>query len=406
MSELAMKHADIPEDLVRPWDLAADPDAAVCPYHAAAKLKDAPPLFFMPNTTDPRLAPKGGAWVTARYDIARDVLQNADLFSSHLISGFSRLIGEEWPLVPLELDPPEHMKYRMLLNPLFAPGKINALEEGVRQQAVDLIEKVRQDGGCEFMEAFGRPFPVGVFMRLMGLPLEEMPTFLEWEEGLLRGETTAAKARAAQEIKDYLVDLIKERRARPTGDLVSFVVQSEVDGKPIPDERALGVCYLFFVGGLDTVAATLGFTFRELAEKPVLQAQLRADPAIIPDAVEEFIRAFGVVTTSRYLTRDAEFHGVLLKKGDIVSVPFGVGSRDADEYPDPHKIDFARENTRNISFSAGPHRCIGSHLARREFKIALEEWTTRVPQFRLKPGETPVVHSMGVWGVDYLPLVW
>lgn len=404
MSTLVAEPPRAPASLVRPWDLSKDPEAAICPYHAAAKLHDGPPIFFVPGEEDPRARGLGGHWVVTRYELQREVLQNAEVFSSHLISGFSRLIGEEWPLVPLELDPPEHSKYRMLLNPLFSPAKINELEAGVRQQAVDLIEKVRGDGGCEFMEAFGRPFPVGVFMRLMGLPLEEMDAFLHWEENLLRGETLAARAEAALSIKNYLLGLIALRRARPTGDLASFVANAEIDGERIPDERALGACYLLYVGGLDTVAATLGFTFRELAQRPELQRQLRADPSLIPDAVEELIRAFGVVTSNRYLTRDFEFHGVQLHKGDMVSIPFGVASRDPKEYPDPHLIDFKRENTRNISFAAGPHRCIGSHLARREFKIALEEWMQRAPEFRL--AEPPVVHSTGVWGVDRLKLVW
>jgi cytochrome P450 len=404
MSTLIAERPDVPADLIKLWDLPSDPEAAVDPYRAAAKLHQGPDVFYNTNSQDPR-APNG-YWVVTRYELQREVLQNAEVFSSHLISGFSRLIGEEWPLVPLELDPPEHSQYRMLLNPLFSPAKINDIEAGVRQAAVDLIEKVRADGGCDFMEAFGRPFPVGVFMRLMGLPLEEMPTFLGWEEGLLRGETIEARASAARSIKDYLVRMIADRRAKPIGDLASFVANAQIDGKPIPDERALGICYLFFVGGLDTVAATLGFTFREMAQRPELQRQLRANPAIASDAVEELIRAFGVVTTNRYLTRDFEFHGVKMKKGEMVSVPFGVASRDETEYANPHLVDFTRENTRNISFAAGPHRCIGSHLARREFRIALEEWSARVPEFRIKPGETPIVHSVGVWGVDYLPLVW
>ena len=406
MSTLVAERPDVPAHLVRRWDLSKDPDAEICPYRAAAKLHSGPPIFFNPGEDDPRAKGLGGSWVVTRYELQREVLQNAEVFSSYLISGFSRLIGEEWPLVPLELDPPEHMAYRMLLNPLFAPAKINALEAGVRQSAIDLIEKVRADGGCEFMEAFGRPFPVGVFMRLMGLPLEEAPTFLEWEEGLLRGPTMEARASAARNIKEYLLQLIAKRRANPVDDLASFVANSEIDGKPIPPIRALGICYLLFVGGLDTVAATLGFTFRELAQRPELQRQMRADPAIIPDAVEEFIRAFGVVTSCRYLTRDYELAGVKMRKGDIVTIPFGVASRDETEYRDPHVIDFKRENTRNISFAAGPHRCIGSHLARREFKIALEEWMTRVPEFRIRPDTQPVVHSVGVWGVDDLRLAW
>jgi cytochrome P450 len=256
------------------------------------------------------------------------------------------------------------------------------------------------------MEAFGRPFPVSVFMRLMGLPAEEMPLFLDWEESILRGATMADRARAASSIKQYLIHLIAARRAKPTGDLASFVVGLQVDGRPISDERALGICYLFFVAGLDTVASTLGFTFRELAERPELQQQLRVEPGLIPDAVEEFVRAFGVVVDYRYLSQDYEFHGARMRKGDLVELPLGVGSRDPHEYPDPHRIDFKRENTRSITFAAGPHRCIGSHLARREFRIALEEWTTRVPEFRIKPGDQPRVQAESVWGVSYLPLVW
>jgi len=396
---------EIAAERVRNWNLAADPLAAQCPYQAAAKLHEGPDIFF--NVTDEaHLGRAGGSWVVTRYELQREVLQDAVTFSSHGISGFSGLLGEDWPLVPLELDPPEHMKFRMLLNPLFAPAKINALEPSVRQAAADLIEKVRSEGGCEFMEAFGRPFPVGVFMRLMGLPLEEMPTFLQWEDGLLHGRDPAQRISAARSIKDYLLTLIAKRRARPTDDLVSFAVTSQIDGQPLSDEAVLGICYLFFVGGLDTVAATLGFTFRALAQQPELQRQLRADPDLIPDAVEEMVRAHGVVTTSRYVTRDIEFHGVQLRRGDRVSVPFGLASRDPSEYPEPNKIDFARGNTRNISFSAGPHRCIGSHLARREFKIALEEWMVRVPEFRLAPDEEPRVHATGVWGVDRLCLVW
>src|SRR5690606_5825589 len=146
------------------WDPAADPDSAKCPFKAGSKLHDEGlDIFFNPlDGRDPR-----GSWVVTRYELQREVLQDAETFSSHGIAGFSGLLGESWPLVPLELDPPEHAAYRMLLNPLFSPGKINQLEEGVRQSAIDLIEKVRAKGECEFMADFGRPFPVGVFMRLM-----------------------------------------------------------------------------------------------------------------------------------------------------------------------------------------------------------------------------------------------
>jgi len=406
MSSSDARRADIPADLIRPWDLSRDPETRVCPFRAAAKLLDGPDVFFNPGERHARAAGLGGNWVVTRQELQREVFQNPEVFSSHSITGFSRLLGEEWLLVPLELDPPEHMKYRIPLNSLFSPARVNQLEAGVRQEAVELVEKVRAAGECDFMEAFGRPFPVGVFMRLMGLPAEDMPLLLSWEEGLLRGETMADRASAARSIKDYLVKLVAARRARPTDDLVSFLVGLQPEGQPLSDERALGICFLFYVAGLDTVASTLGFTFRELAQRPELQQQLRADPGLIPDAVEEFVRAFGVVVDYRYLTRDYEFHGVQMRKGDLVELPLGVGSRDPREYPDPHRIDFKRENTRNLTFAAGAHRCIGSHLARREFRIALEEWSARMPEFRIKPGDQPRVQAESVWGVSYLPLVW
>jgi cytochrome P450 len=406
MSSSIAGRPDIPAHLIRKWDLSRDPEASVCPFRAAAKLLDGPDVFFNPGERHARAVGLGGNWVVTRQELQREVYQNPEVFSSHLISGFSKLMGEEWPLVPLELDAPEHMKYRIPLNSLFSPARINELDAGVREAAVELIEKVRDAKQCDFMEAFGRPFPVSVFLRLMGLPADEMPLFLEWEEGILRGETMADRARAANSIKNYLVQLIAARRAKPTDDLVSFLVSLKLDGQPISDERALGICYLFYVAGLDTVASTLGFAFRELAQRPELQQQLRAEPSLFPDAVEEFVRAFGVVVDYRYLTRDHEFHGVQMRRGDLVELPLGVGSRDPHEYPDPHRIDFRRENTRSITFAAGPHRCIGSHLARREFRIALEEWTVRVPEFRIRPGDQPRVQAESVWGVSYLPLAW
>lgn len=396
---------DIPREFVQEWDLAQDPDAVQCPFHAAKKLHDGPDIFYN-LTFDLRNQGQAGNWVVTRRALQKEILQNPAVFSSHRIAGFSALLGEDWPLVPLEIDPPEHAEYRALVNPLFSPREVNDLEESVRQSAIDLIDKAKKEGECEFMQAFGRPFPVGVFMRLMGLPLEEMPTFLQWEEDILRGKSIEARAQAAGSIKDYLLELIAKRRKNPTGDLVSFAVRGKINGQPIPEDHILGLCFLLFVGGLDTVAAVLGFTFKELATHPEQQSALRKNPDLTMPAVEEYLRAFGVVTTSRFLTRDFEFHGFNFRRGDRVSITTGLASRDDMAYERPDEIDFHRRDVRNLTLSAGPHRCLGSHLARREFMVALQEWMKRVPEFRIKGGQTPIVHSTGVWGVDYLPLVW
>ena len=393
--------AHVPPHLVRDWDYGSAPGAERDPFLSSSVLHDGPDVFWAP-------AGRGGApcWVVTRDAAMREILQDTTTFSSKAIAGFSRLMGEDWDLVPLEKDPPNHTRYRIMLNPLFSPARINAIEESVRGTAQALVDAALAKGECDFITGFARPFPVTVFLSLMGLPLDLTPQFLAWEEGLLHGKTMPDRIGAAIGIRDYLLGVIKARQAAPTGDFASFVVGSEIEGKRVTTEEALGMCYLMLVAGLDTVAAILGFGFQHLAQDAGNQQLLRDEPALIPNAIEEILRAHAPVVTARYATRDIDFHGAPIKAGDCVSIPTGLSGRDAREFPDPHRIDFRRENVRHMTFSVGPHRCIGSHLARREIKIALEMWLSQVPPFMVKAGETPTAHGTGVFGVDYLPLVW
>jgi cytochrome P450 len=229
-----------------------------------------------------------GSWMLSRAEDVRHVLQQPELFSSKGIAGFSRMVGESWDLIPLELDPPEHAKFRTVLNGIFAPAKVKALEEGVRASAIALIDRVVGRGECEFVEAFGRPFPVSIFMQLMGLPDEDTALVNGWEHQLLHSTDMMTRIAGAKGFLDYLRELIARRRREPTDDLTSFAIQAQVDGRPLTDDEVMGICYLLVVAGLDTVAASLGLHFRHLALNPDHQARLRADPSLIPDAVEEF----------------------------------------------------------------------------------------------------------------------
>jgi cytochrome P450 len=280
------------------------------------------------------------------------------------------------------------------------------MEAGIRRMAVSLIEAFAGRGECEFMAAFGRPFPVTIFLQLMGLPLDLTPRFLQWEDVILHAPTFEERAVAARAIKAYLLEMMAARRERPLSDLISFAVTAEVDGRKLTDDEVLGICFLLFVAGLDTVASTLGFVFKFLAENPGHQRLLREEPELIPDAMEEIIRAHAVVNSPRHVGRDVNFHGAPMKKGDRVVLAMTIASRDEREFDRPEQIDFRRENLRHTSFAAGPHRCLGSHLARREIRIALEEWIRRIPQFRIKAGDVPVTHGTTVFGVDHLVLAW
>jgi cytochrome P450 len=392
----------VPTELVGSFDFYGAEGMSRCPFATVSRLSGEPRRIFY-NTDDPQC---GASWVLTRAEDFRTVLGNPDIFSSRNITGFSALVGETWPLLPLEVDPPEQKIYRSILNAPLAPPAIAQLSEGIRQRAVDLIESMRNGGRCEFMEAFGRPFPVSVILQLIGLPDDMTSQFLAWEHDLLTNPDIQAKVAAASAIKGYLTDLMRERRQHPTEDLAGHIVTIEIEGRKLTDEEVLGVYFLLFVGGLDTVASSLGFYFRHLAEHPEAQARLRADPALIPRAAEEYIRAFSPVTTRRIATRDTELAGVKIKQGDWVTIVTALASLDPDAFDEPMTVDFDRKNSRHLGFAYGPHFCVGSNLARREIHIAIKEWMMRIPPFSIAPGSVVRAHGGPVMGIDELHLVW
>jgi cytochrome P450 len=245
---------------------------------------------------------------------------------------------------------------------------------------------------------------VGIFLDLMGLPKESMGQFLEWEALIMRNKQT--RAAAMQQVSVYLQDLITLRRANPTDDLITFAVTAKVDDRLLTDDEVIGICVLLFIAGLDTVTSSFAFHFRHLAEHPEDQNSLRKDNSLIPGAVEELFRAYAVVNTNRYATRDVDFAGVQMKKGDNVTCSTILASRDPREFDNPNQVDFTRNPNLHNAFSYGPHRCLGSHLARREIIAGIEEWLRAIPPFRVRPGATINAHGGGVFSLESLPLVW
>ncbi len=397
---LAPVPAHVPPDLVKAFDFNAGSGMERCPFATTHRLHGDRPIFW--NPADLRM---GGSWVPTRAEDIRFVLNRPDLFSNRGEAGFSALMGEQWDLIPLELDPPEHGKFRQLLNPLLSPPAVARLTPRIKERCAALIDRVRGVGDCEFMGAFGRAFPVGVFMELMGLPEDLYDTFIDWEFALLHAPDFGRKAAAAVAIRDFLRDLANQRRAHPTGDLTSIVVHAEIDGRKLSDDEVKGILYLLFVGGLDTVAASLGFFFRHLATDLDQQRMLRSHPDRIDKAIEELLRRFSVVTTWRQCKVDVELAGARLKAGDWITCNDSLGSLDPSEFADPMTVDLDRRNVRHLAFSFGPHFCMGSHLARRELSVALHAWLTTMPEWRLKPGAPVVVHG-GLFGVEHLELEW
>lgn len=344
-------------------------------------------------------------WLLTRHDHIGEAYSNHELFSSADWAQTRQLLGVDWALNPLEIDPPMHDAYRDVLKPFFSPGAVNRLDGRVRQICRELIAAFEDKGGCEFIADFASLFPSYIFLSLMGMPREKLPQFLHWEHMYFRGETQEVRIEGLQAIFAYMTSYAAERRADPGDDLMSAIVTAQIDGRLLDDGEVMGMAMVLYTGGLDTVLSSLGWYFRHLARDPALQARLKARPADIPHAVDEFLRAFGITNNRRLVTRDCEFHGVQMKKGDWISLPNYLASRDAREFADPHVIDIDRR-PRHVTLARGIHFCLGAHLARREIKIVLEEFLSRFSNIRIPQGERERWHTQAVWGVDYLPLEW
>lgn len=394
---------NVPENLIQSFQYQTAPGMETDPFRAVGELHKGPPIFWNPlnDRHDGR-----GTWDVIKGEWQREILGRPDLFTSDLCAGFSQLTGDSWRLTPLEIDPPQHTKYRKLLNPLVSPVAVSKLQNRISQRCDELLDKVLKDGGCEFMEAFGRPFPITIILELQGLPLEELPTYLKWQYDLLHNMDMEAKVAAAIEIRDYLRGVINAKRANPKDDFITHIANAQIDGESLSDDELLGICYLIFVGGLDTVASSLGFQYHHLATFVDQQRQIRNDPSIIPTALEELLRRFSVVMTGRRLTQDLEFHGIQFKKGDWVTVPMPTSSVDPADYANPYEIDLTAKRSRHLAFAFGPHFCMGTHIARAEMLTALKKWTSKVPEFRVRPNSLVKTHGGGVFGVSHLELEW
>lgn len=392
----------VPAHLVKPWDYADAPGAERDVHWANTILLDGPEIFYSPDIL---VASQIGGWQVTRAHLIREILRDSENFTVHNQTGFPQIIGENWDLLPLEVEGEAHAKYRALLNPYFSPGHLKGLEEKVRIAAINMVEQGIGPEGMDFQSKLGDPFPVSVFLHVMGLPLEDMATFLGWVHGILHSSTLERVRAAATELKEYILTAAAERRRAPGDDLFSAIVGTKLEGRDLRDDECLGIVFTLFLAGLDTVANTLGFSFRYLADNPDQQRLLRTNRELIPAAVHELLRAFPPATTVRIVKRDIDFHGVQLKQGDVVRMLVQIAGRDGGGY-DRTTLDFRRQAASQLSFGMGPHVCLGQHLARMEMRIALNEWLPRLPEFRLSEERPPVFEPHGVWGVKTLPIVW
>jgi cytochrome P450 len=403
MSKMHDIPAHVPEHLIQ--DIS---------FHSAAGMETDPALVI-DSLRDDRpivygLGARRGkdAWLFKDYDVLAEAHRSPHLFSSNHFSGFSHLLGEDWLLIPPEVDPPMHGHFRRFLSPMFTASKMAALEPKIAAIVRQLTDAALIQGRCDFQAALASPLPTWVFLDLVGLPVEDAPQFLAWAAALLHSVDLEEVAGGARAIRDYMIAAMKERAANPQDDIMSAIATGEVDGRPMSDTEKMGMAFNLYAAGLDTVTNALGNAFLYLARNQDLQTELRTNKEARPKAIEELLRSRTMVVNGRFVAEDMEFHGVTMKKGDRVAMPTMFANRDPAQFAHPEMVNLERKNsTSHIAFGTGIHNCLGSHLARRELKIVLDEWLERVPPFRIPDDETPLTYgSSAVFGVDRLPLIW
>jgi cytochrome P450 len=364
------------------------------------EVHNGPAVFYAPDAK----RGTGGGWVPRRAEDMRAIWRDTQHFTNKA-ANLADITEQALDFIPVELDPPRHQDFRDLLNPLFAPRKMVAMEEHIRDYARRIIRTFQNSGRAEIIEAFAIPFPVSVFLELVDLPQSRMRQFLEWEAQFLRGNDHASRVRAMRDLSSYLLGILAKRRMAPQDDYLSYIATAQVEGRQLRDDEFIGLAITLFIGGLDTITSMLSFHLRYLATDLNAQAALRADRSLIVPAAEEMMRAFASSSLGRLCVEPVQIGGVDILPGDYVLISTPLAARDPELYPDPGKIDFARSAS-HTTFGAGIHRCIGMHLARREIQIAIEELLDALPPFRIAPDFAVQFNYGTTLAVPSLPLVW
>jgi cytochrome P450 len=348
------------------------------------------------------------SYVLASAAAVEEAARHPEIFSSK--SAFDRL-GSPLPIIPIAVDPPEHSRYRRMLDPFFSPRRMAAIESQLRAQVGELIDNIVKQGHCELLADLAVPYPTQVFLTLFGLPLEDRDRLVQWKDSILEftnptsAEPTPEVLQHAMELFGYLSHYVGERRHGDGQDLLTQLLATKDEGG-LTDEEMIGLSFLFVLAGLDTVTAALGFAFARLAEDDTQRAKIVQDPATIPDFIEELLRVDPPVPFApRVVMEDVVVRGTTLPAGTSVLLSYGGANHDTCRYADPDNV--AAESSPHFSFGRGPHRCLGSHLARLELRVVLEEWHRRIPEYSLAPGAKPSTPwPSGTLSLDSVPLVF
>lgn len=354
----------------------------------------------------------GGYWILTRHADIEAVARDPDTFSSAepLIPHLPTLPSKA---IPLELDGEEHTAWRRTLADAFSPGVVNYFEPKIRELAIGLVEKAAGMRHFDFAPEFAVKLPAGAFLINFGVDpssLGQLLEFKDWyvREGLAAVGSAKAMAEATKPLLDFFQAEIDKRRKEGTDgrrDVISHLLAAKYQGRALADDEIVNASFVSMMASLDTTTSALNLSWLTLAQRPDLREQVVNNPERVSKIAEELIRYQPVLTTARIVTREVELAGVTMRRGDKVLMSWGMAGRDPEAYERADECWFDRPANRTLAFGVGPHRCLGMHLARRIMMIALEEWHSRIPEYRIDPDSSPISYYSTVRGMASCPLL-
>ncbi len=391
---------NVPADRVVDFDIYFPPQVEDDYHSAWLKLRS-------PDRSLVWTASNGGHWIATGGPEIRELWADAGRMSNDVLA-VPRGLGHVMRFIPLQQDPPEHTPFRNAVMRGFASRFIVALEPQVIENARALIAELAPSGRCDFASDFAEVLPVEIFLTLIDVPREHRPMLRELGAQLTRPDGSMTVEQLRQAADDFLAPYVETRLLDPQEDLLSRILACPIEGRPWTLDEARRMCRNILFGGLDTVAAMMGFIMLHLARSPDDQQALRSDPSLIPDAVDELMRRYASVSVSRDCREDVEIDGVTLRKGDIVYLPSVLHNLDPASFDEPEAVRFDRKlnPAKHSTMGSGPHRCVGAGLARMEIIAVVREWLQQIPTFSVARGQDVKMKGGNVGACVSIPLEW
>jgi cytochrome P450 len=379
-----------------------EPEWAADPYPIQDELRQRCPIAHTDRF--------GGGWLPTRWEDVAAVAYDTERFSSRsIVMGNFRPPREIAPIggvPPISSDPPFHHDARKLLLPAFTKTEVSKQEAATRSFCHSLIDAMDGQNVVDAARDYAQHIPVRVIAGMLGFPPEDGPQFREFVEDALEGINRPPEERIARmsRLFDYLLAQVHDHLDNPRDDLTTYLINAELYGHKLEASHVVGSMALLLIAGIDTTWSAIGASLWHLAKTPADLGRLTADPAMLPTAIEEFLRAYAPVTMARLVKDDMQWHGVDMKADDWILLSFPAANRDPDQFNRADEVVIDREINRHSAFGLGIHRCVGSHLARMELRVALEVWLERIPEFSLAD-QAGVAWSTGqIRGPRVLPL--